>query len=92
MVTKSHGKLKGTRSKFRKSIRLNINKFLRKFVDGDKVAVVIESASVSGRPFRRFQGLTGTVEGKRGHSYLVKIRDGKKYKTIIAKPEHLKKI
>jgi large subunit ribosomal protein L21e len=43
-------------------------------------------------PFRRFFGRTGTIAEKRGKSYIVKIKDGKKEKELIARPEHLKAI
>jgi len=42
-------------------------------------------------PHPKFHGLTGTIVGKRGNSYLVKIRDKKKEKIIISRPEHLRK-
>jgi large subunit ribosomal protein L21e len=43
-------------------------------------------------PFKRFFGRTGTVIDKRGKSYIIKIKDGKKEKNIISRPEHLKAI
>ena len=55
-----------------------------------KVVIDIESSSLSGMPFRRFQGLSGKIVGKRGMAYLVEIKDKKMTKTVIAKPEHLK--
>ena len=92
MVVKSHGPRKRTREKFRKSRRTPINEFLKRFEIGDKVFIDINSSSVKGMPFRRFQGLSGKIVEIRGRAYLVEIKDGKKVKTIIANPEHLKKI
>jgi large subunit ribosomal protein L21e len=92
MVAKSHGPRRRTRKKFRKTERANINKFLKKFKIGDKVAINIESSSSAGMPFRRFQGLAGEVVEKRGKAYIVKIKDGGKFKKIIANPEHLKQL
>lgn len=92
MVVKSHGPRRRTREKFRKSKRVTVNQFLKKFSKGDKVAIKIESSSQKGMPFRRFQGLTGNIIGKRGRAYIVEIKDGNKIKKIIANPEHLKAI
>jgi large subunit ribosomal protein L21e len=92
MVVKSHGPRRRTREKFRRSIRTPINEFLKHFEIGDKVVININSSSLNGMPFRRFQGLCGEVVGKRGRAYILKIKDGDKTKTIISTPEHLKKI
>ncbi|MFQ6020491.1 MAG: 50S ribosomal protein L21e [Candidatus Aenigmatarchaeota archaeon] len=91
MVVKSHGARRRTREKFRKTKRMTVNQFMKKFSKGDKVAIKIESG-VQKMPFRRFYGLTGEVIGKRGRAYIVQIKDGNKLKKIIAKPEHLKKL
>jgi len=92
MVVKSHGPRKRTREKFRRSRRTPINEFLKQFKKGDKVVIDVNSSSVKGMPFRRFQGLCGKIVKRRGRAYLVEIKDGNKFKTIIANPEHLKKI
>lgn len=92
MVVKSHGPRRRTREKFRKTKHVNVNQFLKKFSKGDKVAIKIESSSQKGMPFKRFQGLTGNIIGKRGRAYIVEIKDGNKIKKIIANPEHLKAI
>lgn len=93
MVVKSHGKHRRTRSKFRKGPKdkFTVNKYIKNLKEGNKVAIVIDSSS-KGMPFRRFHGLTGKVIGKRGRSYIIEIKDIKKKKQIIAKPEHLKVI
>ena len=90
MVTKSKGPRKRTREKFRGTEKFTVNRMVKEFAVGSKVAIVIDSSSQRGMPFRRFQGLTGTVQGKRGRSFVVQIRDGEKLKKIIARPEHLK--
>lgn len=92
MVVKSHGPRRRTREKFRKTRRITVNQFLKKFSIGDKVAISIESGSQRGMPFRRFQGLTGKVIGQKGRAYLVEIKDGNKIKRVISRPEHLKNI
>ena len=43
-------------------------------------------------PHIRFQGQTGKIEGKQGNSYLVGINDGKKHKTLIIRPDHLRRV
>jgi large subunit ribosomal protein L21e len=42
-------------------------------------------------PFPRFHGKTGKVIGKRGSAYLLSVMDGNKEKTVISRPEHMKK-
>ena len=90
MVVKSHGKHRRTREKLRKTRRITVNQYFRKFDIGDVVAIRIESASARSMPHRRFQGITGKITGKKGRAYLVQIKDSGKLKTVIATPEHLK--
>lgn len=90
MVVKSHGGRRRTREKFRGPKKLTVNDYLKDFPVGAKVAIRINSSSQKGMPFRRFQGLTGTVLEKRGKAFVVEIFDGGKQKIITAKPEHLK--
>ena len=92
MVVKSHGARRRTREKFRKIGRVTVNRKMRKFELGERTVIDIESSSLSGMPFRRFQGLPGKIVGSRGRAYLVEIKDGNKVKKVIAKPEHLKKM
>jgi len=89
-MVKSHGSRRRTRELFRKSTRTTVNQYLRQFPEGSKVAIVIESGSTNGFPFRRFQGKTGTIMGKRGKAFIVDFKDGDKLKTIITSAEHLK--
>ena len=92
MVVKSKGPRKRTRHLFRRNTKTPITEFLREFDVGEKVIIKINSSSHKGMPFRRFQGLCGEVLAKRGRAYVLKIKDGGKFKEIIANPEHLKKI
>ena len=92
MVTKSSGPRRRTREKFRKFKRVPINKFIKKFEIGERVAIDIESSSSKGMPFKRFQGLIGKIIKRKGNAYLIEIKDGEKTKKIIANPEHLKNI
>jgi large subunit ribosomal protein L21e len=92
MVVKSHGPRKRTREKFRRFEKTPINDFLRQFEIGDKVVIDINSSSQKGMPFKRFQGLCGEVMKKRGQAYVLRVKQGDMFKTVIAKPEHIKKM
>lgn len=69
---------------------MKIRDVLQEFEEGEFVYIDIEPASQKGMPHLRFQGRGGKVLGKRGRAFLIKVRDGGKYKTIISAPEHLK--
>ena len=45
-----------------------------------------------GQPHPRFHGLTGTVVGTQGEAYILSVKVGKKDKTLLVRPEHLRKI
>ena len=94
MVQKSKGPRKRTRRLLRKRVRERtpITKYLQEFKVGDRVVIDPEPSSHKGMPFRRFFGRIGTIKDKRGKSYIITIRDGKKEKTIIARPEHLRAV
>ncbi len=66
--------------------------FFTSFVAGEKAAIVIDPSVHKGQPNRRYHGLTGTVEGRRGRAYIVAVRQGGLIKRIIATPEHLRKL
>ncbi|MCS7118927.1 MAG: 50S ribosomal protein L21e [Archaeoglobaceae archaeon] len=95
MSWKSHGFRFKSGRKLKKKVRergIKIRKFLKEFNIGQKVIVDIESASQKGMPHPRYQGKNGVVIGKRGRAYLVQVKDGSKFKTLISRPEHLKAI
>ncbi|MEM3411727.1 MAG: 50S ribosomal protein L21e [archaeon] len=90
---------KGVRSKtrgLRKNIREKgmppLTKLLQEFNIGEKVHIKIDPSVHIGMPFRRFNGLTGTVIGKQGSCYLVEIKDQEKIKSVLAHPAHLIKL
>ena len=91
---------KGIRSKSRNILKkkprdrgLNsIKRALQEFEEGESVNIVIDPSIHKGMPHIRFHGYTGKVEGKQGESYLVGINDGKKHKTLIIKPDHLRRV
>jgi len=79
------------RKKIRMRGKLQFSRYFQELEKGDFVAIVRESAVQSNLP-KRIQGKTGSVEGKRGRAYIVKVRDNDKEKRFIINPIHLKKI
>jgi len=59
---------------------------------GEKVVIKIDPSIHKGMPYKRFHGKIGEVVERRGRSYVVLVRDGNKYKKVIARPEHLRPI
>ena len=68
----------------------SLSRILQEFESGQVVHIDIEPSIHKGMPHPRFQGRTALVKGKRGSSYILEIKDGSKYKTLIARPEHLR--
>lgn len=91
---------KGIRSKSRQILKKkprdkglkSITRALQEFENGENVNIVIDPAIHKGMPSIRFHGYTGKIEGRQGDSYLVKINDGKKPKTLVVKPDHLRRV
>ena len=79
------------RKKIRTRGKLKLSRYFQELKKGERVAVIIEPAVQSKFP-TRLQGRTGTIEEKRGKSYLIKIKDQNKEKRFIVEPIHLKKI
>lgn len=90
---------KGLRSKSRKILSKKprnrgfsvITSALRHYDEGESVNIVIDPSVHKGMPHIRFQGYTGKVKGKQGRSYIVGINVGKKAKTLVVRPEHLRR-
>jgi large subunit ribosomal protein L21e len=95
MVKASRGLRRKTRNILRKTPRTRgmtpITHEFRTFEKGEKVSVVIDPAVHYGMPHFRFQGKTGVVTGQQGRAFVVELYDGDKLKTVITRPEHLKK-
>ncbi|MGI6471748.1 MAG: 50S ribosomal protein L21e [Candidatus Methanomethylophilaceae archaeon] len=89
----SKGPRTNTRYKLQKKPRNRglspITRGLQTFESGEKVNIVIDPSVHKGMPFSRFHGLTGVVIGSRGAAYEVSVKTGDKYKTVVARPEHL---
>lgn len=61
------------------------------FEAGDRAAVILDPGVHSGMPHPRFNGKTGVIIGMQGSSYLIRVRDGGKYKELVSRPEHLRR-
>ncbi len=92
MVVRSRGFRQKTRRKLKGSSKqkFKVTPFLQEFKLNDKVVINHSSYSHVGMPDPKFKGRIGLVTGKRGSSYIITIKDGKKVKNLIARPEHLK--
>ncbi len=95
-MKKSKGIRQGTRNILRKKPRekglIPITRALQQFEVGEKARIQLEPSVHKGMPHRRFQGKTGVILGKQGEAFVMKVKDGNKEKTVIARPEHLRKI
>ncbi|PIN91033.1 50S ribosomal protein L21e [Candidatus Pacearchaeota archaeon CG10_big_fil_rev_8_21_14_0_10_32_14] len=81
----------GKRKSLRERGKIKHSEYFKSLNEGDIVSVVREDALQPRFP-KRLQGRTGVVEGKRGRSLMVKIKDIDKVKRYIIEPIHLKKI
>ena len=79
------------RKQFKNKGKIKLSRYFQRFEKGDIVTVISELALQPRFP-KKIQGRTGTVEGKRGNSYILKIKDLNKEKTYIIHPVHLVKI
>jgi large subunit ribosomal protein L21e len=90
------GKRIKTRSLLKKRVRERGIKppsyLLQDYKTGEKVVLKYDPSVHKGMPHRRFHGKIGTVVGRRGRAYLIQVSDGEKAKTLIARPEHLKRL
>ncbi len=93
-MSKSRGFRRGTRAILSKKPRERglqpIGRLLHEYQDGDKVVIKIDSSVHDGMPHPRYHGKVGIVEGKRGRAYVIKLVEGGKMRTIIARPEHIR--
>ena len=79
------------KKKIRTRGKIQLSRYFQEISSGDFVAVVKEPAVSSNFP-KRIQGRTGVVEGRRGRSYIIKLKDQNKEKKFLIEPIHLKKI
>lgn len=92
-MRKSKGKMRRNTRKMRKHHRSKgmrpPSAYLREYEQGQKVCISIWSSEPKSMPKPKYQGRTGTVIGKQGRAYKVKVRDGNAYKELIVPPVHL---
>ena len=79
------------RKKQREHGKIKLSNYFQDFKEGERVAVVKELAERPKFP-KTLQGRSGVIMNKRGHSYLVEIKDLNKKKSYIIHPVHLKKL
>ena len=79
------------KKQFKSKGKIRLSKYFQDFEKGEKVAVISEPALQPRFP-SKIQGRTGTVEGKRGDSYILKIKDLNKEKIYIIHPVHLMRL
>ena len=93
-MPKSHGIRRKTRYKLKKSIREKglspVSRSIQVFEQGEMVHIKIDPSIHKGMPNPKFHGKTAKVEGTRGRSYILSVRDGNKMKKLFVRPEHLK--
>jgi len=94
---KRHGSFRRkTRHKLSKHYKtkgkISLRKYFQEFKEGDGVILKAEPAHHKGMYFPRFHGKQGKVIKKRGESYEVSIKDGKKLKIVVVHPVHLKRV
>jgi len=90
---------KGFRVKTRHTLRVRSRKkglpqvtsSLRVFKIGETAIVKLDGRVQSGMCHPRYQGKTGVVVGRQGRAFLVEIVEGRKTKTLLVTPEHLKR-
>ncbi|NOX71217.1 MAG: 50S ribosomal protein L21e [Candidatus Micrarchaeota archaeon] len=92
MVHRSTGYKRGTRRTFKRDFRskFKVTPFIEKFEINQKVIIDQNPFSQESMPHFRFKGKIGVVTEKRGRALVVKVSDGKKEKTVIVTPEHLR--
>ena len=79
------------RKKIREKRRIRLSQYFQELKQGDRVALIRNLSFKASFP-ERMQGKTGTVVGKRGRAYIVRLLNGKIHKTLTIKPIHLKKL
>ena len=92
MVSK---KAKGIRAKTRDKFKRNrsrttVNQHFVDWKQGTRVQIDVDPSFHSAMPFRRFQGKTAIITGKRGKVFELELFDGNLKKELLIHPAHLK--
>ena len=95
MAKRIGGMRRKTRYKFSKERRekgkISMTDYFQSFNVGDRVYLVAEPAIQKGMYHPRFMGKSGSIIGKKGRCYEVKIKDISKEKMLVVHPVHLKR-
>jgi large subunit ribosomal protein L21e len=70
--------------------RIKLSQYFQELKEGDKVALVRNLSFKAAFP-KRMHGKTGTIMGKQGKCYIVRLLNGKTYKNFTVHAIHLKK-
>lgn len=93
-MPKSKGPFHGSREKLSNKPRDRgtspPQRAVQEFEEGQHVHLTLDPSVPDGRFHPRFNGHTGTVIGKQGAAYKIRISDRGKEKTLIVKPAHLR--
>jgi large subunit ribosomal protein L21e len=79
------------RKKIRTRGKVPLSRYFQELKEGQRVAIARERSVTSSFP-ARLQGRTGSVIGKSGKSYVIKIKDQDKEKKFLIDGIHLKKV
>ncbi len=82
----------GKRKRIKERGKIRFSEYFKELKTGDKVALKREQSVMEVGFHERMQGRTGVVVGKQGRSYIVKVKDINKEKTLILPAIHLKRI
>ncbi len=91
----SNGPLQGSRGKLSNDPRDRgtspPQRAVEQFELGEKVHLALDPSVNEGRFHPRFNGHTGEIVGEQGRAFKVRINDGGKRKTLIARAAHLRR-
>jgi len=79
------------RKNIRQRGKISLSKYFKKFKEGDFVAIKREISLGANFP-KRLQGRTGIVGGKKGRTYIVKLKDQNLNREYLIEAIHLNKI
>ena len=88
-MKRSKGKHSKRSRRTRSKGRVAITKQLSNFKEGDMVRISVNPRFREGMPYLRFNNRIAQVMGKQGGSFLLKINDIGKEKTLIVSNVHL---
>ncbi|OIO26814.1 hypothetical protein AUJ14_00940 [Candidatus Micrarchaeota archaeon CG1_02_55_22] len=88
-MKRSHGSYSKNSRNLAGKGRRTIRQRLSSFKDGDHVRIAASPSTKDGRPFLRFNGVTGKIVGRQGAVYKVELTQGRATRTILVSNAHL---